>query len=107
MRRLHRELLLVLALVFLSKCHCEEEADELSRVKTTLRECRSDLNNLEVAKDRCSEAQKELKNRIKELENKISDLDAHGHLLRVRYYITRYAMRINVFKQAHSYFIKS
>ena len=72
---------------FLSWPGPEEEGQELLRVKSALRECRSDLNNLEVAKDRCSEAQSELKNKIKELENKISDLDAHEHLLLVRFYI--------------------
>ncbi|KAG7667801.1 hypothetical protein NADE_002560 [Nannochloris sp. 'desiccata'] len=77
----HKVLLLVSALILLSNCNCEEEADELYRVKTTLRDCRSDLNNLEVAKDRCSESQIELKKKIKELQNKISDLIEREHLL--------------------------
>lgn len=83
----HKVLLLVSALILLSNCNCEEEADELYRVKTTLRDCRSDLNNLEVAKDRCSESQIELKKKIKELQNKISDLIEREHLLLVGYHI--------------------
>lgn len=80
--------LLVSALILLSSydfCNCEEDADELDRVKSTLRDCRSDLNNLEISKDRCSESQRELKNKIKELQNKISQND-HEHLLLVGYY---------------------
>ena len=85
MRRSSRVLLLISTLILLLTCgHGEEVADELSRVKTTIRECRSDLNNLEVAKDRCTASQKEFLNKIKELEIKIHDLSDHEHLLLVR-----------------------
>jgi hypothetical protein len=85
MRHLHKVLLLVLAFNFLAKCQCEEGVDELHRVKTTLRDCRNDLNNLEVAKDRCSEAQSELKLKVKDLQNTIQDLNDHESLLLVRF----------------------
>jgi hypothetical protein len=86
MRHSHKVVLLVSASILLSNCICEEEPDGLYRVKAALRDCRTDLNILEVAKDRCSESQSELKNKIEELQNIITDHNDKEHMLLVGYY---------------------